>query len=384
MQPAPSGKHAVEVDANSLSANTGKRGGGGAHLVVHAIDQPAAPAPGVSLRVTNNVIVGNHAQGELSDPLAIGGGGIYAELQSERTASAAIVCEIAANTLEVNDSSTHGGGATLVASADDDPASDGATAPADAVIAFHNNLVAKNAAHDRSAGGVSGGGVHGLAIARGATALARLSQSFLTVADNETELGSGGFEWEDLLVPNSLGSAGASSFELSNSIVSNNDGYGVGGTLIPGPSTTVTISYTDAFGSGSGNYAVPLTDPTGTNGNISVDPSLDALYLPRVCGPTIDAGDPLIDLGDPPIEPLPNGNRVNMGHLGNTASATRTFPDVNGDGTIDGLDVIAVGVSFGAASGDPRFLAAADRDFSNLVDGDDLAFVSAFYAQSCP
>jgi hypothetical protein len=115
-----------------------------------------------------------------------------------------------------------------------------------------------------------------------------------------------------------------------------------------------------------------------------VDPSLDALYLPRVCGPTIDAGDPLIDLGDPPIEPLPNGNRVNMGHLGNTASATRTFPDVNGDGTIDGLDVIAVGVSFGAASGDPRFLAAADRDFSNLVDGDDLAFVSAFYAQSCP
>jgi uncharacterized repeat protein (TIGR01451 family) len=384
MQPAPTGTHAVDVEANAVSANTGKLGGGGAHLIVHAFDQPAAAAPGVSLRVTENVIVGNHAQGTLSDPLAIGGGGIYAELQSDRTASTAIVCEIAGNTLQANDSTTHGGGVTLVASADDDPASDGATAPADAVISFHNNLVAKNAAHDRSAGGVSGGGVHALAIARGASALARLSQDFLTVADNETELGAGGFEWEDLLVPNSLGSSGATSFELSNSIVSNNDGYGVGGTLLPGPSTSVSVSYTDAFGSGTGNYEPPLIDPTGTNGNISEDPGLDALFLPRLCGPTIDAGDPSIAMGDPPIEPLPNGNRVNMGHLGNTAEATRTFPDVNGDGTIDGLDVIAVGVSFGAAGGDPRFLAAADRDFSDMVDGEDLAFVSAFYAQSCP
>jgi hypothetical protein len=384
VQPAPSGTHAVDVEADTITANTGKLGGGGAQLFVRAKDQPVAASPGVQLHVKDSVFVGNHAEGELSDALAIGGGGLYAELQSDRTASAAIVFEIAGNTFQANDSTTHGGGVSLVASADDDPASNGTTAPADAVIAFHNNLVAKNAAHDRTAGGVSGGGVHALAIARGATALARLSQDFLTVAENETELGSGGFEWEDLLVPNSLGFAGKTSFELSNSIVSDNDGYGIGGTLIPGPSTSVTVSFTDAFGNGSGNYAPSLTDPTGTNGNISADPSLDSLFLPRLCGPTIDAGDPSIDLGDPPTEPLPNGGRVNMGHLGNTASATRTFPDVNGDGTIDGLDIIGVAVSFSAASGDPRFLASADRDLNDLVDGEDLAFVSAFYAQSCP
>jgi hypothetical protein len=384
MQPAPSGKHSVDVEANAITANTGGLGGGGAQLFLHAIDQPVAASPGVQLHVEDNVFVGNHAEGQLSDPLAIGGGGIHAELQSDRTAAAAIVFEIAGNTIQANDSTTHGGGVSLIASADDDPVSNGATAPAEAVIAFHNNLVAKNAAHDRTAGGVSGGGVHALAIARGGSALARLSQDFLTVADNETELGSGGLEWEDLLLPNSLGFAGATSFELSNSIVSDNDGYGVGGTLIPGPSTSVTVSFTDAFGNGSGNYAPTLTDPTGTNGNISLDPSLDSLFLPRLCGPTIDAGDPSIDLGDPPIEPLPNGGRVNMGHLGNTASATRTFPDVNGDGTIDGLDIIGVAVSFSAASGDPRFLASADRDLNDLVDGQDLAYVSAFYAQSCP
>jgi hypothetical protein len=41
-------------------------------------------------------------------------------------------------------------------------------------------------------------------------------------------------------------------------------------------------------------------------------------------------------------------------------------------------------VSFAAASGDPRFLAAADRDLNHVVDGSDLAYVSAFFAQSCP
>ncbi len=384
LQPAPSGTHTVDVAANPITANTGKRGGGGAHLFVHAIDHPVGTSPGVVLRVTSNVVVGNHAQGDLSDRRAVGGGGIYAELQSDRTSAPAIVFEIAGNTIQGNDATTHGGGASLVASADDDPARDGATAPADAVISFHNNLVAKNAAHDRSAGGVSGGGVYAKAVAEGATALARLSQDFLTVVDNLTELGSGGFEWEDLHPPNSLGLSGATSFELSNSIVSGNDGYGVGGTIVPGPLTTVTFAYNDVFGNGSGNYGPTLTDPTGTPGNISVDPSLDALFLPRLCGPTIDAGDPAIDLGDPPIEPLPNGGRVNMGHLGNTASATRTFPDVNGDGTIDGLDVLGVAVSFGSLSGDPRFLAAADRDLDGDVDGDDLAYVSAFYAHSCP
>ena len=144
---------------------------------------------------------------------------------------------------------------------------------------------------------------------------------------------------------------------------------------------TVAFSYDDAYGNISGNYEGLLGDPTGTNGNISVDPELDNLFLPLICGPMVNAGDPAIDAT---IEPQPNGGFVNLGHLGNTASATQTFPDVNGDGTVDGLDVLGIAVSFNSNSGLPRYFTAADRDLNGIVDGQDLAIVSASYARSCP
>jgi hypothetical protein len=371
----------VDIEANSISANTGTRGGGGAHLDVHAVDRTAGASPGIVLRVANTTFNGNHSQGTLADPNAAGGGGIYAELHADRSSAAAVSFEITGNTIQHNDAAPFGGGISVLASADDDPVNDGAVAPADAVIALRNDLIAANAAHDTTAEGVSGGGVHALLVARGGLATARLTQDFLTIASNQTELGSGGLEWEDLRPTDTLGLAGTTTFELSNSIVSHNDGYGVGGTILPGAGTTVAVSYTDAFGNGSADYEAQLGVAPGTNGNISVEPLLDALFLPRLCGPTIDVGDPLIPAT---IEPLPNGGRVNLGHLGNTASATRTFPDTNGDGTIDGLDVSAVAVSFAAMSPDPRYYSPADRDFNLIVDGDDLAFVTAFFAQSCP
>ena len=215
-----------------------------------------------------------------------------------------------------------------------------------------------------------------------------MAASFLTVAENGTELGTGGVAWEDRLLPNSLASSGTAAFTLSNSIVSDNEGYGVGYITPLAPSTTVVLSYNNVFGNISGNYEALLGDPTGTNGNISVDPELDNLFLPRICGPMVDLGDPAIDAS---IEPQPNGGRVNLGHLGNTASATRVFPDVNGDGTVDGLDVLGIAVSFTSCApsypgclDSARYFVAADRDLNGIVDGADLSYVSAFYAQDCP
>jgi uncharacterized repeat protein (TIGR01451 family) len=384
-QPAPGARHSVDVTANTVSANTGNRGGGGVHLYARAADR-AVGAPTVVVTTSENAITGNHALGDLADLAIAGGGGIYAELYSSRTAAAGARLEISGNTIESNVATTHGGGASLLASADDDPQSDGAVAATGALVTFHNNLVAKNAARDATADGPSGGGVHGLVIARGALAQAGVSLTFLTLADNETELGTGGIEWQDRLVPDSLGSPGTGSFLLADSIVSGNDGYGVGYSALLAPATTVAYAYNDTYGNVSGNYEAALGDPTGTNGNVSVDPELDALFLPLLCGPTIDAGDPSIPAAN---EPLPNGGRVNMGHLGNTTAATRTFPDVNGDGTVDGLDVMAIAVSFnsctGASCADPsRYFLAGDRDLNGVIDGADLAYVSAFYAQSCP
>jgi uncharacterized repeat protein (TIGR01451 family) len=379
-RPAPGASHTIHVDANTVSANTGGLGGGGIHLFAFAFDR-AAGAPEVVVSSSGNSINGNHARGSLSDPLAAGGGGIYAELYSQRTVASNVSFEISGNTIESNDTSTHGGGASLLASADDDPQSNGTVATTGAVVSFHNNLVATNAARDVTADVPSGGGVFGLAIARGASAEAGVATSFLTVANNETELGTGGVEWRDVLLQNSLGSRGTASFALTNSIVSDNDGYGVGYAVPLDPATAVTFSYNDAFGNISGNYQALLGNPTGSNGNISVDPELDALFLPRICGPMVDRGDPAIPATE---EPMPNGGLVNLGHLGNTSSATRTFPDVNSDGTVDGLDVMGIAVSFNTATGNPRFFTAADRDLNGLIDGQDLAYVSAFYAQSCP
>ena len=379
-QPAPGAKHSIEVVANTVSANIGGLGGGGLHLFAHALDRVTG-APQLSLTASANAITGNHALGDLSDPSAAGGGGIFAELRSERTAASNVTFEISGNSIQSNVATTHGGGASLFASADDDPQSDGAVAATGAVISFHNNLVAKNAARDASAGGPSGGGLHALARARGALASAQLAMSFLTISTNSTELGTGGVEWQDAVLSDSLGGSGTASFALTNSIVTDNEGYGVGYAAPLDPSTTVTYSYDDVFGNISGNFEAPLTDPTGTNGNVSIDAELDELFLPRICGPMVDLGDPAIAAT---LEPMPNGGRVNLGHLGNSTSATRTFPDVNGDGTVDGLDVIAIAVSFSSVTGDPRFYTPADRDLNGIIDGQDLAYVSAFYAQTCP
>jgi len=382
-RPAPSGKHTVDVAANTVSANTAKSGGGGLHLLLIAADRTAGSAPDAIVRATNNVINGNHAQADAdaSGPATVPvGGGIFAELDSDRTPAAAILFSITGNTIEHNDAG-HGGGVSLLASADDDPASDGNTAPADAVITFDHDLVAQNAARDESTAGASGGGVHTLAVARGGSANARIELAFLTVASNETEVGAGGIEIEESHPANSVGSQGTTELVLTNSIIANNEGFGVGGSVLPSASASVGVSYTDAFGNFSGNYEAQLGITPGTNGNISVDPALDALFLPRLCGPVVDAGDPAIPAT---LEPLPNGGRVNLGHLGNTGSATRTFPDVTGDGLIDGLDIVAIAVSFSAVSPDPRYSLAADRDLNGMVDGEDLAFVTAFYAQSCP
>ncbi len=380
VQPSPGATHKAIVDENNVNANTGGFGGGGLHLFARALDLTSGPTPSLTLLTTGNSITGNHAQGGLTDPLSVGGGGIRAELQSGRTAGA-VAFEISGNTLELNDATTHGGGASLLASADDDPSSNGAVVATEAFLWFHNNLVAKNLARDATAGTPSGGGIHARVLARGAQAKSRVTQSFLTVVENETELGSGGIEWEDVLLTDTLGGLGSASLTMDDSIVAANEGYGVGTTVPLDPATVVVVSYTDAFGNVSGNYQSTLADPTGTSGNVSVDPALDTLFLPRLCGPTVDQGDPAIS---PANEPLPNGNRVNLGHLGNTTSATRTLPDLNGDGTVDGLDVMGVAVAFGALSTDPRYFTAADRNFDDIVDGNDLAFVSAFYAQTCP
>jgi predicted outer membrane repeat protein len=103
----------------------------------------------------------------------------------------------------------------------------------------------------------------------------------------------------------------------------------------------ITVAYCDVYLNEDGNY-VGLTDPTGTNGNLSVDPcygdySQDDYHLKSIVGrwdgsawvtdsvhsPCIDAGDPASGYAN---EPAPNGGRANMGAYGNTAYASKSIP----------------------------------------------------------
>ncbi|HZN54001.1 MAG TPA: hypothetical protein VFB67_01650 [Candidatus Polarisedimenticolaceae bacterium] len=378
LQPASGGTHAIELIDNGLSANTASFGGGGAHLFATALDLDVATSATIEARA--NAFSGNHAQGAADDPAATGGGGLYAESYAYRTPAGVVVMDVSGNTFEGNDAESFGGGASLLALANDDPFADGATLPADATIRFANNLLASNKALGTTVP-ASGGGAHVLAIAVGDQAAATIDQSFLTVIANQTDAGAGGLDWDATSAPDSLGGAGHVSIALSNSIVQGNEGFGVGGAIQPSGTVQTSIRYTDAFGNVAGDYEGQLGAAPGSNGNISIDAELDALHVPPLCSPTIDMGDPAID---PANEPLPNGDRVNLGHLANSVGATRTFPDVTGDGLVDGIDVMAIAVAFAQSTGDPRYFAAGDRDFNGQIDGADLAFVTAFYALSCP
>jgi hypothetical protein len=383
LQPVPGATHAIVVQGNAITSNTGSKAGGGIHAFSTGTDLVAA-ATGFagSVDIESNTLTGNHAPG---GPTDFGGGGIFAESYLFRTPSGVLSFEIAKNSITANDTTSFGGGASLLVFASDDPNSDGVTSATDATIGFTNNLLAKNVAHDATGLQARGGGAYQYVEASGGQATASLDNGLLTVAQNTTDVGEAGLAWDAVSSSNSLSTDGHAHVSLTNSIVSANEGVGVGlgGSVFPGPLLSFDISYDDSLGNTGGDWDPKLGVATGTNGVIAVDPALDSFFTPSRCSPTIDAGDPATPVGQ---ELLPNGNRINLGHLGGTVSAVRTLPDVNGDGQVDGLDVLAIAVSFGATSlpPDPRFSAAADRDLDGDVDGDDLSYVAAFFGQACP
>ena len=63
-------------------------------------------------------------------------------------------------------------------------------------------------------------------------------------------------------------------------------------------------------------------------------PEHDVWVLDKVTSPCIDGGDPAID---PSNEPMPNGDRINMGAYGNTAYASMSEWPLKYDGNFDGI-----------------------------------------------
>jgi hypothetical protein len=146
----------------------------------------------------------------------------------------------------------------------------------------------------------------------------------------------------------------------------------------------VNVVYTDNWGNSGTDYERTLRDELTRDGSdFAADPKLVHDFVLALCSAAIDEADPANDYS---AEPEPNGSRANLGHLGGTAAATPTLPDLNGDGQVDGIDLLGITGAFASdrKATPGRFFAPADLDGDGVVDGNDLAFLAAFFGTACP
>lgn len=373
----------VSVKENSITANTAASGGGGLHFFVQHADLDSTTKS--NLLAEGNSIVGNTHDGTLPPQFAVpgGGGGVYGEVVHARNTTPNVSVRVRENTIQGNSTPAVGGGASLYVAADSEPDNKAASAQ----VWFENNLVTGNTA---SAPGLTGegGGVYALAESRGlSNASARLR--FNTVADNSVDPGGAAVFVDASTLLDSLFNEGATSIEVSNSILLRNVELELESGFTAGTnSRLLSIRYNDLYDPAGSLYGPTIGDREGQDGNSSFDPELSALYVPLLCSPVTTAGDPAdgtFENGVLVSEGQPNGGIVSIGHLGNTDGAVRVFPDINGDDIVDGVDLLRVASSFASTSSQvDRYNPDADRDKDGKVDGNEISYIGAFYGQACP
>jgi len=325
------GWHDVTVDGNRVAQNMAVGYGGGLDLYVKAVDLAVSYAPYFEAR--GNDVTSNQAY--------VGAGGM----------------------LDVFVDATN----AYVASR--------------ASLVFERNRVADNGG-DGDAAPQYGAGLE-VGIEAGGPAIATADLRFNTIVRNLSDLAAGGIDVGVNTAFDYSGTyEGLASLTLEDSIVADNEGFGIGKAPAISGSTdnwTWVIRYNDVFGNGQ-DYEPIVGIPPPEDRNISADPLLLALDVPDICSPTTDAADPA-EVFD--LEPQPNGGRANLGHLGGTADATPSLPDVNGDLLVDGVDVLRIASAFASTAAQARFYAAADLDRNGIVDGDDLAYVATRFGKDC-
>ncbi len=385
------GSQKVTVASNIVTGNQAANAGGGVQVFLVGADLPATAVAEVIAR--DNTITGN----SISLPQGQAGG-LFAIHESQRTSAPGLKLTVERNTITGNSTTLAGAGAVVWVASNADPDSNGAQELTTASVQFQHNVITGNHAVDAVDLAAVGGGFFTLLQATG-TATATLQFDFNTVFDNDADNGAGGIEIESqTALDATLADEGRAVLQISNSIVADNLGTGVGGP-IPGQIGTISdggtgnldvtaFSYNDVFGNDpGGNYDAWFGNRTGLLGNVSVDPQLNAAGVPVAmggrpaqCSGSVNRGDPALPFS---AEPSPNGNRVNIGHLGGTSSATTSLADVNGDFSVDGVDVLRIATSFASSTGQPRYLIGADIDRDGQVDGDDLALVATQFGTSC-
>ncbi len=359
------GARLLSVRGNAVSANEAGGSGGGLDLAL--TNGPVSTEEG-SIEASGNEVIGNSS--------GAGGGGFRAILVSSGAAAGAAMA-VETNTFRGNTAGSFGGGVVLVT--DSEGAAGGSAR-------FARNLVAENAATNAESGGATGGGL--FLYARGGAGIASVAVDFTTIASNRTDAGAAAIEIESDGAP-----GGSARLTISNSILASNDGLAVGGPLARDSGKMmrggtrdlhVDVAYTDVYGNHGIDYERTLRDELSRDdSDFALDPRLTGDFSLGLCSAAIDRADPEADFS---LEPQPNGQRANLGDLGGTAGATPTVPDLNGDGQVDGIDVLGIAAAFASDRQltPQRYYAPADLDGNLIVDGEDLAYVAAFFGFACP
>ncbi len=121
-----------------------------------------------------------------------------------------------------------------------------------------------------------------------------------------------------------------------NAVVAGNGGYGLynlDATYEP------VVTYSDVHDNGSGDYS-GLSDPTGSDGNLSVDPefvSYEGTADPSRWDLHPAPGSPLVDAGDPSITD-DDGTTSDIGAYGGPNGDASYSHDADGDGLADGWE----------------------------------------------
>lgn len=142
----------------------------------------------------------------------------------------------------------------------------------------------------------------------------------------------------------------------------------------------------DAFADGSGTLATITFNATAL-GESELDLHSILPYKPDevklcTCGPepitntavdgyVVVSSNPSNPPEDPPEDPPPN-----------PPLNTSPDPDVNGDGTVDILDLAIVASLYGMSKGNPRYDAEADLDQNDEINISDLAIVARNFGQT--
>jgi len=316
--------HAIAMESNVVRRNTASVDGGGIELFVVG-DSLTLPGR-YSVLISDNDIENNTT--------ADFGGGFLADVGTVNTSSRRNPTDIVGNRINNNFAGWGGGGGEARSFAEGGPRTF-------CGVSLRHNTVTGNTAESGDPDNPGFAGGFSLFTQADGAGIARIDAAYNTITGNTAEIGGGGIDLAGITSSNAGGN-GTTLVEISNSLIENNTGFGVG--------------------------APPDPDPP----------------YPGIFRLTLRSSD-LSPNTEGPVESTLAAHRVDVCMPASTA-AERAFPGIDSDNDVDGQDLLRLATAFASKPGAVHYnpLTDLDDDPDHVVDGSDLAILSASFGDTCP